>query len=154
MDTCFYHWISYQKCSRESWKSWDFSGKLIWMPCVEVNTRPIWNLFIDFWLLFGCPMANYKPLLRVQPHSPDVNHCAFTYFTQMSPEHLVGFEPGTFIFRLQHLNPPYLFECVICCNTTSLMIICPFRSFRSLFNMGIAMPLFDCSSYFFYVSGI
>ena len=35
-------------------------------------------------LLFGCPMANFGPLLRGQPHSPDVNHCVFTYLTKMS----------------------------------------------------------------------
>ena len=28
-----------------------------------------------FQLLFGSPMANFGPLLRGQPHSPDVNHC-------------------------------------------------------------------------------
>ena len=28
-----------------------------------------------FKLLFGCPTANFGPLSRGQPHSPDVNHC-------------------------------------------------------------------------------
>ena len=34
-------------------------------------------LFIPaiFYLLFGCPMANFSLLLRKQYHSPDVNHC-------------------------------------------------------------------------------
>ena len=38
-----------------------------------------------FKLLFGCPMANFGPLLRRQPHSPDLNHLRFTYLTRSSP---------------------------------------------------------------------
>ena len=66
-------------------------------------------------LLFGCPMANFGPLSRGQPHSPDVNHCILHFRreghreprnevgSQSLAEHLVGFEPGTFL--LQRLNP-------------------------------------------------
>ena len=62
-------------------------------------------------------MTNFKPLSRGQPHSPDVNHCVLHFRPKghweprieagsLSPaEHLVGFEPGTFQFLLQHLNP-------------------------------------------------
>ena len=72
---------------------------------------------IYFQLLFGCPTANFGPLSRWQPHSPDANHSIL----QNQPEghqkpcnevrslslakHLVGFEPGTFWFWLQRLNP-------------------------------------------------
>ena len=28
-----------------------------------------------FYLLFGCPMANFRLLLNIQYHSPNVNHC-------------------------------------------------------------------------------
>ena len=72
-----------------------------------------------FKLLFGCPTANFWPFSRGQPHSPDVNHWVFTFFEprvghweprkevgSLSPtERLVGFEPGTFRFLLQHLYP-------------------------------------------------
>ena len=30
-------------------------------------------------LLFGCATANFRPLSRRQPHSPDVNNLRFTY---------------------------------------------------------------------------
>ena len=69
-----YHWKSYQKCSLESFESWGFSGKLYQLKIY---------LFV-FWLVFDCPMDIFRPLLRGQPRSPDVNYCVFTYFTQMS----------------------------------------------------------------------
>ena len=62
-------------------------------------------------------MANFGPLSRGQPHSPDVNHCILHFRPEghreprsevgsLSPvERLVGFEPGTFRFLLQRLNP-------------------------------------------------
>ena len=82
------------------------------------NERPsktMKNVF--FYLLFGFPTANFGPLSRGQPHSSNVNHCSLHFQPQghreprnkvgsQSPaEHLVGFEPGTFRFLLQHLNP-------------------------------------------------
>ena len=75
------------------------------------------NFFFFFKLLFGCPTANFGPLSRGQPHSPDVNHCVLHFRPEghreprnevgsLSPaERLVGFEPGTFWFLLQRLNP-------------------------------------------------
>ena len=62
-------------------------------------------------------MANFGPLSRGPPHSPDVNHCVLHFrpgghreprneVGSLSPvEHLVGIEPGTFRFSLQRLNP-------------------------------------------------
>ena len=62
-------------------------------------------------------MANFGPLSRGQPHSPDVNHCVLHFRPEghrephnevgsLSPaEHLVGFELETFQFLLQCLNP-------------------------------------------------
>ena len=62
-------------------------------------------------------MANFGLLSRVQPHSPDVNHCVLHFRPEghweprgevgsLSPAKcLVGFEPGTFQFLLQCLNP-------------------------------------------------
>ena len=32
------------------------------------------------WLLFGCPIANFWPLLRKEPHSFDVNHYVLSMF--------------------------------------------------------------------------
>ena len=32
------------------------------------------------WLFFGCPIANFWPLLRKQPHSFDVNHYVLSMF--------------------------------------------------------------------------
>ena len=78
--------------------------------------QKLWKMFF-FYLLFGCPTANFGPLSRGQPHSPNVNHCSIHFQPQghreprnkvgsLSPaEHLVGFEPRTFRFLLQHLNP-------------------------------------------------
>ena len=62
-------------------------------------------------------MANFGPLSRGQPHSPDVNYCVLHFQPEghQEPhsevgslslaEHLVGFEPGTLRFLLQCLNP-------------------------------------------------
>ena len=35
-------------------------------------------------LLFDCPMDNFGPWSRGQPHSPDVNHCVAWISTQRS----------------------------------------------------------------------
>ena len=32
-----------------------------------------------FLLLIGCPMANFGPFTKGQPHSPDVNHCVLHF---------------------------------------------------------------------------
>ena len=80
------------------------------------NNHNTWGtklFFVFFELLFGCPMANFEPLLRGKPHSHDVNHC-ISYFQpeghwelrnkvgSLGPaECLVGFELGTFQFLLQ-----------------------------------------------------
>ena len=70
-----------------------------------------------FQRLFGCPTANFGPLSRGQPHSPNLNHCVLHSRPEghQEPrneveslslvEHLLGFEPGTLRFLLQHLNP-------------------------------------------------
>ena len=62
-------------------------------------------------------MANFGPLSRGQPHSPDVNHCVLHFRPEghreprsevgsLSPaERLLGFEPGNFRFLQQRLNP-------------------------------------------------
>ena len=86
------------------------------MSTILKNNLQIQGLFF-FKLLLGCPTANFGPLSRGQPHSPDVNHCVFHFRSEghqeprsevgfLSPaEHLVRFEPGTFRFLLQRLNP-------------------------------------------------
>ena len=65
-----------------------------------------------FYLLLGCPTANFALLLRGQSHQLDVNNCMFDSLIQskshMEPrnevgsqslaKHLVGFEPRTFWF--------------------------------------------------------
>ena len=69
------------------------------------------NVLIFFFkLLFGCPTANFGPLSRGQPDSPDVNHCVLHIQPEghrephsevgfLSPATcLVGFELGTFRF--------------------------------------------------------
>ena len=62
-------------------------------------------------------MAKFGPLSRGQPHSPDVNHCVLHFRPEghrephsevgflSQAECLVGFEPGTFRFLIQHLKP-------------------------------------------------
>ena len=62
-------------------------------------------------------MANFGPLSKGQPHSPDANYCVLHFQPKghqephsevgsLSPaECLVGFELGTFRFLLKHLNP-------------------------------------------------
>ena len=72
---------------------------------------------------FNCYLAASRTTLfgslsRRQPHSPDVNHFFLNFRSEghrepprseagfLSPaEHLVGFEPGTFRFLRQCLNP-------------------------------------------------
>ena len=61
-------------------------------------------------MLFGCFMADFGPLSRRQPYSPNVNHCLFSIRPEghqelcnkvgsLSPaEHLVEFKPGTILF--------------------------------------------------------
>ena len=39
----------------------------------------LFGMFFFFKLLFGCPTANFGPLSRGQPHSPDVNHCVLHF---------------------------------------------------------------------------
>ena len=63
-----------------------------------------------FYLLFGCPTANFRPLLRGQPHSTNLNQCIIQVSTQGSleaynkvgsrslAEHLLRHELGTFGF--------------------------------------------------------
>ena len=75
---------------------------------------PIICLFL---LLFASTMVNFGPLSWGQPHWLNVTHCIF-YFRPKShwephnkvgslrpAEHLVGFEPRTFWFWLQGINP-------------------------------------------------
>ena len=103
-----------------------------WWYILTVNWRKIgfvrllcqqfWKIIFRFKvfffkLLLGCPTANFGPLSRGQPHSSDVNHCVFHFRPEghqeprsevgfLSPaEHLLRFEPGTFRFLLQRLNP-------------------------------------------------
>ena len=35
-----------------------------------------------FLLLIGCPMANFGPFTKGQPHSPDVNHCVLHFWPE------------------------------------------------------------------------
>ena len=56
-----------------------FAGGLLMKKGNLVKTSDI------FYLIFGCPTANFGSLPREQPHSPDVNHCVFTYSTRNSP---------------------------------------------------------------------
>ena len=68
-------------------------------------------------MLFGCSTANFGPLSRGQPQSPDVNHCILHFRPEghreprnkvgslSLAERLVGIEPGTFQFLVQRLNP-------------------------------------------------
>ena len=75
---------------------------------VQVN---YWNFISEglfFQLVFGCPTANFGPLPRGQPHSPDLNHCILHFRPEghrephievefLSPARcLVGFEPVCF----------------------------------------------------------
>ena len=36
-------------------------------------------LVFTWFILFDCPTANFGPLLRGQPHPPDVNHCIYQF---------------------------------------------------------------------------
>ena len=41
----------------------------------------VFILTVFFYLLFGCPTANFEPFSRGQPHKTNVNHCVFfNYF--------------------------------------------------------------------------
>ena len=64
------------------------------------------NFFLFFFLLFGCLKANFQPLSRRHPHSPNVNNCILhirpkghwephNKVGSVSPaKHLVDFEPS------------------------------------------------------------
>ena len=86
-----------------------------------LETRP--SSFIElivvafFVSVIWLPHRQAEPLLRRQPRSLNVNHCIFHFRPEghQEPynkvgylslaEHLLGFEPGTFRFWLQYLNP-------------------------------------------------
>ena len=54
---------------------------------IYIERELIWGWCINFFeLLFGCPATNFGPLLRGQPHSPDVNHCVLHF----QPEKVTG----------------------------------------------------------------
>ena len=81
---------------------------------VETFKNPFCEYFFNCYLAAPRP---FGPLSRGQPHSPDVNHCVLHFrlgghqeprseVRSLSPAvRLVGFEPGTFRFLLQRLNP-------------------------------------------------
>ena len=67
-------------------------------------------LFI-YYVLFGCPSANFGPLPRAQPYSPNLHHSIYVKFQPKShwelpnkigflnpAKRLVNFQPGTFWF--------------------------------------------------------
>ena len=43
------------------------------------------SCFADCWKVsFGCPMANFSPFSRGQPHQLNANHCVLSILTQKS----------------------------------------------------------------------
>ena len=45
---------------------------------IETNAASYFHIF--FYLPLGCLSVNFGPLLRRQPHSPDLNHCVLSIF--------------------------------------------------------------------------
>ena len=68
-------------------------------PCFQIAASSR-DLF--FKLLFGCPTADSGPSSGRRPRSRGVNHLRFAYSAR---GRLVGFEPVTFWFWSQRLNP-------------------------------------------------
>ena len=89
----------------------------------RTTIKPLWGIqyFIFIFLFLASIWLHHGQLMAIIEEAAsltDVNHLCFTYLTQrsrgdphnevgsLSPaEHLVGFEPGTFQFWSQHLNP-------------------------------------------------
>ena len=44
-------------------------------------------------LSFGCPRANFEPLLKAEPHYLDANHCVFYIFDSKVPRRFVTTQP-------------------------------------------------------------
>ena len=86
----------------------------------------IWNEFIELFrliqqvrtsLLFGCPTANFRPLSRGQPHSPDVNHCVLHFRPEDhgEPRNEVGsLSPASHIFNQYNFYLVH-FACICSC---------------------------------------
>ena len=103
---CAYHYLSF-----------DFATCSLFSSIITLI------FYFFFYLLFGCPTANFGSLSRVQHHSPNVNHCLLSMFdpkvtncneirSQSPIKHLVGFKPGTFPSinkALTHESPISLF---------------------------------------------
>ena len=57
---------------------WISSSELSWFSSKTETSLKFLKLqvkdFFFFYLLFGSPIANFGPLPRGQPHSPNVNH--------------------------------------------------------------------------------
>lgn len=53
----------------------------IWGGSLSWTLPPMCSSYVLFCLLFGCPMANFGELLRVQPHSANVSDCIFKVST-------------------------------------------------------------------------
>ena len=83
------------------------------------NERPSKTMKNVFFFLSAIwlPHSQLWDFIKGQFHSPNVNHCSLHFRPEghrepcnkvgsLSPaEHLVGFEPRTFRFLLQHVNP-------------------------------------------------
>ena len=97
--------------------NWQISTAKTYCRTFFLIARAALFVRIFSYLLFGCPTANFEPLSRGQPHSRYVSHCVLHIRPEghqelrneaepLSPDKCpVGFEPGTFRFLLQHLNP-------------------------------------------------
>ena len=59
-----------------------FSDNMQWLKAFNISEkRSIIDVFLFFALTaIWLPTANFEPLSRGQLHSPDVNHCIFTFF--------------------------------------------------------------------------
>ena len=61
-----------------------------------------------FLKLIDCPKANFGPLARKQPHSPDVNQCAFSIFfdSKDTGTFVDEFSPCVFFVHPRDVIPP------------------------------------------------
>ena len=65
--------------------SWMYFSKFCLIVSFSVANRSFYISLDTFYLLLGCPKANFGPLPRGQPQSPNVTHCIIQVSIRGSP---------------------------------------------------------------------
>ena len=68
---------------------------------ILTKVSKMYNFLTVIWLT----TAKFGPLSWQKLHTPDINHCLYIFGPKVAGSCVMGFEPGTFRFLLQRLNP-------------------------------------------------